>query len=239
MSFKEDALVACGRRCCLCHKFCGLKIELHHIDQKAEGGLDTYDNCIPLCLDCHADMRSYDHKHPKGTKYTPSELRRHRDGWYSKVSSSPGSAYTAASAEMDRQIYVDIVKLLPYPTVMNLIETHDFGGSFQSRIFGLLDEFLRRSEDPNMEFLDSDLEGTRVTLVNNIHEFVHYLAHHTWRTDKEWQSVPPEWQHEQPKRYDQVVDRINELSLKASASYRMLVREARQRLGVQLPTDAA
>ena len=27
----EDALVKCGRRCCLCHKFCRTDIEIHHI----------------------------------------------------------------------------------------------------------------------------------------------------------------------------------------------------------------
>jgi 5-methylcytosine-specific restriction endonuclease McrA len=47
---REKALVACARRRCLCHEFKGLKIELHHIVQKAEGGEDTFENCIPLCL---------------------------------------------------------------------------------------------------------------------------------------------------------------------------------------------
>ncbi|VFM96752.1 MAG: hypothetical protein BECKG1743D_GA0114223_102274 [Candidatus Kentron sp. G] len=27
----EDVLVACGRSCCICHKFCGVRIETHHI----------------------------------------------------------------------------------------------------------------------------------------------------------------------------------------------------------------
>ena len=60
MGFPErvatEALVLCGRSCCICHKFCGTKIELHHIKQKAYGGDDTLDNCIPVCFDCHADM---------------------------------------------------------------------------------------------------------------------------------------------------------------------------------------
>lgn len=71
---KEDIMVACGRHCCLCHKFCGLKIEIHHIKPQSEGGSDTLENAIPLCFDCHADMRSYDAKHPKGTKYTEKEF---------------------------------------------------------------------------------------------------------------------------------------------------------------------
>lgn len=35
---KEDALLACRRRCVLCVKLFGLYIELHHIKPKSEGG---------------------------------------------------------------------------------------------------------------------------------------------------------------------------------------------------------
>ena len=74
-------------------------MELHHAVQTAEGGADTLENCIPLCFECHADLRSYDHKHPKGTKYTPDELRRHRDNWYAKVKASPASGLSGQSTE--------------------------------------------------------------------------------------------------------------------------------------------
>ena len=86
---KEKVLVACARHCCLCRKFAGLKIEIHHIQEKADGGENTFENAIPLCFDCHADMRSYDHRHPKGTKYTREELVRHRDNWYRQVETWP------------------------------------------------------------------------------------------------------------------------------------------------------
>lgn len=89
MGFRSDvaekALVACGRHCCICKKFCSFKIELHHIIQKADNGVDSFENCIPLCFDCHADVKAYNPKHPKGRRFTESELRAHRDGWYQKV----------------------------------------------------------------------------------------------------------------------------------------------------------
>ena len=31
---KEDAMIACGRHCCICHKFCGNKMEVHHTHLK-------------------------------------------------------------------------------------------------------------------------------------------------------------------------------------------------------------
>src|SRR5438093_10309242 len=85
---KVAALVACGRCCCICHRFCGVKMELHHIRTRSDGGEDTFENCIPLCFDCHADQKSYDFQHPKGNKYTEVELRAHRDAWYGKVNAT-------------------------------------------------------------------------------------------------------------------------------------------------------
>lgn len=82
---QEDALVACGRFCCICHRFAGTKIEIHHIIQRADGGSDDFDNAIPLCLDCHADMGKTDARHPGRKAYTPSELKRHRDNWYKRM----------------------------------------------------------------------------------------------------------------------------------------------------------
>jgi hypothetical protein len=90
MSFSQDvkirAMVACGRRCVICHKFCGNNMEVHHIVAEAEGGSNDFDNAIPLCFDCHAEVRQYDPKHPKGIHFTKEELIKHRDNWYKKVS---------------------------------------------------------------------------------------------------------------------------------------------------------
>ena len=89
MSFSEDiktrAMVSCGRRCCICHKFCGNNMEVHHIRAHADGGDDTFENAIPLCFDCHAIVRQYDAKHPKGIKFSEKELRQHRDAWYKLI----------------------------------------------------------------------------------------------------------------------------------------------------------
>lgn len=82
---KTRAMVACGRSCCICHKFCGNNMEVHHIKAHADGGDDTFENAIPLCFDCHAEVRQYDPKHPKGIKFSEEELIQHRDAWYERV----------------------------------------------------------------------------------------------------------------------------------------------------------
>ncbi len=76
-----ELLVKCHRRCCVCHRFCGVKIETDHIVPLAEGGTDDIDNAIPVCFECHAEIHSYNDKHPRGRKFTAEELREHRNQW--------------------------------------------------------------------------------------------------------------------------------------------------------------
>lgn len=82
---KEDALVASARHCCICRKFTGRDIQIHHITPLAQGGQDTYDNAIALCLKCHSEAGHYNPKHPLGTQYSQPELKKHRDTWYKLV----------------------------------------------------------------------------------------------------------------------------------------------------------
>ncbi|MBK8897128.1 MAG: HNH endonuclease [Candidatus Competibacteraceae bacterium] len=86
-SIREEALVNSGRRCCVCHEFSGRSINIHHIIQEADGGLNTIDNAIALCLRCHSEAGHYNSHHPLGTKYSPTELIKHRDNWWLAVKS--------------------------------------------------------------------------------------------------------------------------------------------------------
>lgn len=176
----EQALLDCGRHCCLCHKFCGTKIELHHIEQKADNGEDTYDNCLPLCFDCHADVNFYNDKHPKGRKYTPSELKGHRDRWYEKVRKSHGIMANPDYIELDRKLFLEIRDILPSSGSISFVRAHDYGGTFDTERHEDFDEFLYFCERPECEFLDADLEGLRVRLEDEIKQFITAIAKHTF-----------------------------------------------------------
>lgn len=229
---KEQALLACGRHCCLCHKFCGLKIELHHIVQVTEGGKDILENCIPLCFDCHGDMRSYDHRHPKGTKYTPSELKGHRDKWYAKAAGAISLAGSEATATEDRKVMAWLIVALPYDGVMGLLDRKDFGAPFRLEAVAPLDRFLLEAKSPHNEFLDSDLEAMRAELISKVYAFDLYLSLNTFPMsgNPDFQAVPREWEDHQPERFTETIDKLNGLSRDAAAAYHQLVREARRRL---------
>jgi 5-methylcytosine-specific restriction endonuclease McrA len=59
MPFKKaevaNLLAKCRRRCCVCYRFCGIKIETDHMIPEGEGGSNDIDNAIPLCFECHAE----------------------------------------------------------------------------------------------------------------------------------------------------------------------------------------
>ncbi len=85
----SELLAACHRRCCVCHRFCGIKMELDHIEQRADQGSDKIDNAIPVCFECHAEIHLYNDKHPRGRKFRPRELRLHKKQWLSICKNNP------------------------------------------------------------------------------------------------------------------------------------------------------
>ncbi|MEQ8258841.1 MAG: HNH endonuclease signature motif containing protein [Alcanivorax sp.] len=82
---KNRILVAAARHCCVCHRYKGVGVEAHHIIQEADGGPNTYENAIALCFDCHAAAGHYNSRHPRGTKFSPEELRLARKTWLEMV----------------------------------------------------------------------------------------------------------------------------------------------------------
>jgi hypothetical protein len=88
-------LAQCHRRCCICHRFCGVKIETDHIIPFSDGGSDEIDNAIPVCFDCHAEIHSYNDNHPRGRKFTSEELRAHKDQWIDICTRKPESLVAA------------------------------------------------------------------------------------------------------------------------------------------------
>ena len=96
-----ELLARCRRRCCICHQFCGVKIETDHIEPTAEGGMDDIINAIPVCFSCHAEIHSYNDRHPRGRKFTASELRRHKEQWLQFCDQGSGLDLTGIATNSD------------------------------------------------------------------------------------------------------------------------------------------
>jgi hypothetical protein len=54
-----------------------------------QGGSDEIDNAIAVCFECHAEIHSYNDAHPRGRKFRPEELRRHKEQWLKLCADRP------------------------------------------------------------------------------------------------------------------------------------------------------
>src|SRR5688572_2035658 len=101
-SFTPNAvlrLLADSRRhCCVCLRWCGQRIQIHHIVADAGGGAGDYDNGIPVCLDCHAEIES---RSNMGRRFTADELKEHRDRWFAIVRDRPEVLLRASQTQTE------------------------------------------------------------------------------------------------------------------------------------------
>lgn len=225
----EKVLVDCGRSCAICHKFCGIKLELHHIVQAADGGKDTYENCIPLCFDCHSDVKSYNPHHPKGKKYTESELKEHRDRWYKSVATSPALCSNDDYIEVDKLVYLKLKKLIK-DDVMNYIRNMDFGGwSYGINQFDDLNIFCEKCLDPLLQFIDADLEKSKMDFRGSLKKMFNTIGKYC-NCEGEICMIPRDWELERPDLFEQAVEELNEFSLDVWNKYYSFISLIKRKL---------
>jgi hypothetical protein len=140
-------LVDCKRRCSICHRFCGIKIETDHIVPKSEKGTDSIENAIPLCFDCHAEVQLYNPKHPRGRKYTSEELSMHKKNRIELCKSSP-QLFIQAPENAQSGPLSGLVTELEFNLRCSTkdgsqFETIQFRNAISDGILSLLDEELR------------------------------------------------------------------------------------------------
>lgn len=235
MPFSEDtrieALVKAARHCCICHRFRGTKIECHHIVEEAAGGADTLDNCIPICFDCHADMKSYDFQHPRGTRYRPKELEKHREAWYARVAQVGVGRAAPDSQAADTEVFHRLRFALPWDPTVRWLTEHDFGGEFSGDRLDEINRYVEHGENPNEQFIDAELEAQRAALAAHVREFRAQLGVRVFRADGggRWYSVSREWSDGQREAARQL---LNDLAQAVVESYNDFVSSTRRKLGV-------
>jgi len=237
---REEALVASGRHCCLCHHFCGIKIEVHHITPEGKNGADTFDNAIPLCFNCHADMLTYDPSHPKGTKYSENELRRHRDSWYAKIKNGLGVVSRSETIATDTQIYQLITKILQWDECVDYVRSHQFAHEpFDRQLIKPLWDYQHYCNNPAVEFLDPDLESLRVMLLHHIDRFRAVVGQYTFphRELDYFNYVPDEWKTTKPELFDSVKEELHGSADAICETYTALTKLATRKLGI-LPSNS-
>ncbi len=192
------------------------------------GGSNAFDNCIPLCFDCHAEVQNYNARHPRGTKYTPKELKERRDLWYREARSTR----VARPLAEDRKTLRDFMQILPSNGSIEFLRNRDFAGwSFDWEFLRDLENFVYTRNGPDHEFIDPELERLRTALLRAGKALLSLLALETFPVgSKDRQSVPEEWEIEQAERFRRVVHQIHTGADRVCEAYDNLVRKARQKL---------
>ncbi|MBI4581263.1 MAG: HNH endonuclease, partial [Planctomycetes bacterium] len=131
----DSLLAACHRRCCICHKFCGVKMELHHIEQAADGGSDDLSNAVPLCFECHAEIGLYNDKHPRGRKFHPNELRHHRTQWLDVCKDRPETLMDAPQMREPGSLERLLHELEFDSRIAGHLHAHELGCPFETGQF--------------------------------------------------------------------------------------------------------
>jgi hypothetical protein len=202
-----ELLAACHRRCCICHRCCGVKMETDHIVPRDEGGTDEIANAIPVCFECHAEIHGYNDRHPRGRKLQSSELQAHREQWIRTCRERP-DALLAASRDIDVGPVQALLDELEFnEAVSNLHAADAQGCAFRD------DQFRRAIESGSVSILRDDVKQAIVTA---------YVA-----TGAANSVIGAAWQH--PRGGNAWANSVNEASRRIQAT-QPLIATARERL---------
>jgi hypothetical protein len=232
LEVKTKALVACRRFCCLCEQYSGIKMHCHHIVPVAKGGPDTFENCIPLCLNCHAEVEAYNDRHPMGNKFRPEELKQRRDTFYKAVQLGPALQQHVGLIEADRATFADLQACLPSTGNIRFVRESTFGFSFPDTDIKELEHFQYDRSGPEHEFLDEELESQRKQLRSRLAMFLRHIGHHTFRTRQnfDYLEVPEEWEIDDYGRYQKAISDLGAAADKVCESYDSMIRLGRKKL---------
>lgn len=229
LKVKEDALVNSARRCCLCREFAGVATNVHHIIPEADGGPDTLENAIVLCLKCHADVGHYNPRHPIGNKYSPTELRRHRDEWWricrEPPALQPAPGPTGKQAEIIEEIYGKVNRL--YAAVHSYVKglecssegTKEEKHAVVASTSAEFNECANRARIHLPEALFQQIMKVGNGSISVANKFTRELADHRRGVAMKW-----------PNFYQEAEETLES---EISPLYEELVKELRHRLGVQ------
>ena len=236
MAFSQEikikAMIACGRCCSICHKFCGNNMEVHHIKHQSESGSDEFDNAIPLCFDCHAEVGQYDSSHPKGIRFTEKELQAHRDNWYKKVVDNQALTASPEYKDIDIITYNKLKGFLPKGLIQFVRDIEFSGWSYKLGQFQPLELFYESAEDPLLEYIDADLESQRMKLSDSIKQFFNDSFSCIFCDNGVNCLIPRDWIEKNPDLFNSYVDKLNKDTLDIYNSYCDYIKLCRRKLEI-------
>jgi hypothetical protein len=113
-------------------------------------------------------------------------------------------------AEADKRVLRDFMKTVPSERSIKFLRTNNFAGfSFKLDQFNDIQAFFYDRNGPDHEFLDPELETARKKFRDSCQALLAALGEYTFSTDRGFQSIPAEWEEDQPERFDCATNKIH------------------------------
>lgn len=137
----------------------------------------------------------------------------------------------------DKELFQQFLTTLPSTGSIEFIQSFNFSGfSFPYARLQDLQTFRYDWSNAEHEFLDSEMEQKRAKLLELVYKFLDYIATNTWPTEgnTDFSTVPPEWEYDDPDRFNKVVKIIHNLAQQIFELHVDLVRTGRKKFIVSM-----
>jgi hypothetical protein len=145
-------------------------------------------------------------------------------------SGSQRSRRVSGFRQVDRELFEELLELLPTDGVISVLRDRGLPPSWPSEFLDPVHEFYHRWRDAEREFLDPELERLKVELLEHCGELIGYIAIETFVVGDRRQGIPMEWEDTQLDRLNRVVGGLIERGDNVVASHQALIRLGRRRL---------
>ncbi|MDK2593523.1 hypothetical protein [Pseudoalteromonas obscura] len=135
---------------------------------------------------------------------------------------------------IDIKLFSKFKEVMPSKGSISFIDEQNMAGfSWPRDSIKELEKFYYEWNDADHEFLDKELEELRSKLHHLIGDYLGQIATNTFPArDHTRQTVPPEWEDENPNLFFEVVNKLHETAGSIVGIHQELVRKGRQKLGV-------
>lgn len=143
--------------------------------------------------------------------------------------------YNESHRVLDFELYNRIKdELLPANGSIAFIREYNFAGfAFRNDYLEDIYTFEYEFTKPDFEFIDTELEAVLTKLKRHTTDFISLIGKNTWRINNpniNANTVPPEWEIEQPERFREVVREIHDSTYAICVNYDLLIRIGRRKL---------
>lgn len=132
--------------------------------------------------------------------------------------------------QVDVELFEKFKKILPSNGSIKFIDEQNMAGfSWIKSPLSQLRTFVNEWGDAEHEFIDTELEEHRFKLYKVIEDYLGQIAVNTFPLSHGWQTVPPEWEEDDPKHFFEVVDKLYRTAKEIVKLHQAFIRLGRKK----------